>query len=87
MVAYQLDLPEDLSQIDITFHVSKLRKCLTDDSTVVPLYGIQVDERLNYIEKSIAILDRKIKSLSNKVHGLVKVHRQHRKRFEWTWEL
>nr|KAJ0204071.1 hypothetical protein LSAT_V11C500265800 [Lactuca sativa] len=72
-VAYHLDLPEELSQIHRTFHVSQLRKCLVDDSTVVPLEDIQVDDRLNYIKRPVAILDQKTKTLRNKVVELVKV--------------
>ncbi|KAI3523617.1 hypothetical protein L1887_01878 [Cichorium endivia] len=72
-VAYRLELPEQLSQIHDTFHVSQLRKCITDETTIVPLEDIQVDERLNYVERPIALIERKIKTLQNKTIGLVKV--------------
>ena len=72
-VAYGLDLSKELGQIHGTFHVSLLRKCLADDSTVVPLEDIQVDDHLNYFERPIVILDRKTKTLRNKVVELVKV--------------
>jgi hypothetical protein len=85
-VAYRLELPPELSQIHNTFHVSQLRKCLADESAHVPIDDIQVDERLNYVERPIAILERKTKSLRNKEIGLVKVQWQHRKGSEWTWE-
>ncbi|KAI3701131.1 hypothetical protein L2E82_45776 [Cichorium intybus] len=85
-VAYRLELPEQLSQIHDTFHVSQLRKCVTEESTIVPLEDIQLDERLNYVERPIAIIERKIKALRNKTIGLVKVQWQHRKGSEWTWE-
>ena len=62
---YRLDLPEELSQIHNTFHVSQLQKCLVDDSVVVPLEDIQVDDLLNYIERPVAIIDRKTKTLTN----------------------
>ena len=45
-----------------------------------------MDDRLNYIERSVAILDRKMKNLRNKVVVLVKVQWQHRKYSEWTWK-
>ena len=49
-VAYRMDLPAELSEIHITFHVSQLWKCLVDDSIVLPLDDIQVDDSLSYIE-------------------------------------
>ena len=58
-----MDLLEELSQIHNTFHVSQLRKCLVDDSTMVPLEDIQVDDHLNYIERPMVILDRRTKTL------------------------
>ena len=85
-VAYRLDLPVELSQIHNTFHVFQLRKCPVDDSAVVPLKDIQVDDSLNYIERPVRILDRKSKDLRNKRVELVKVQWQHRKGSEWTWE-
>ncbi|KAI3819720.1 hypothetical protein L1987_13568 [Smallanthus sonchifolius] len=56
-VAYRLELPDELSGIHLTFHVSHLRKCLADESAHVPLTDIGVDNRLNYIEEPVAILD------------------------------
>ena len=85
-VVYRLELPPELSQIHNTFHVSQLRRCLADESAHVPIDDIQVDERLNYVERPIAILERKTKSLRNKEIGLVKVQWQHRQASEWTWE-
>ena len=85
-VAYRLELPAEFSQIHDTFHVSQLRKCITDESAVVPLEDIQVDASLNYVERPVAIRDRKIKVLRNKEVPLVQVQWQHRKGSELTWE-
>ncbi|KAJ9564288.1 hypothetical protein OSB04_000254 [Centaurea solstitialis] len=85
-VAYRLELPPELSQIHDTFHVSQLRKCLADESAFVPLEDIEVDERLNYAEKPIAVLERKTKTLRNKEIWIVKVQWEHQKGSEWTWE-
>ena len=85
-VAYRLQLPAKLSEIHNVFHVSQLRKCVPDEIAIVPLDDIQVDNSLNYVEKPIAILERKTKTLRNKEIGLVKVQWQHRRGSEWTWE-
>lgn len=85
-VAYRLELPTELGQIHDTFHVSQLRKCIADESAVVSLEDIKVDGSLNYIERPVAIRDRKIKVLKSKEIPLVQVQWKHRKRSELTWE-
>ncbi|GKG04577.1 hypothetical protein Tco_0314964, partial [Tanacetum coccineum] len=52
-VAYRLELPEELSRVHSTFHVSKLKKCMTDEPLAILLDEIQVDNQLNFIEKPI----------------------------------
>nr|KAJ0210142.1 hypothetical protein LSAT_V11C400169200 [Lactuca sativa] len=83
-VAYRLELPAELGQIHDTFHVSQLRKCIADESAVVPLEDIQVDASLNYAERPVAIRDRKIKVLRNKEVPLVLIQWQHRVE-EWSF--
>ena len=86
-VDYRLELSDELSQLHTTFQISKLQKCLMDVTVILSLDDIQLDKQLNYVERSIMILDRKMKTLRNKVLPLVKVEWQHQKGFEWTWEL
>ncbi|KAJ9547279.1 hypothetical protein OSB04_019822 [Centaurea solstitialis] len=85
-VAYRLELPAVLGQIHSTFHVSQLRKCLADETAHIPLDDIQVDESLNYVERPVAVIDRKVKRLRRREIPIVKVQWQHRKGSEWTWE-
>jgi hypothetical protein len=85
-VAYRLELPDELRLIHNTFHVSQLRKCVREETAVVPVEDIQIDEKLNYVEKPIALLEWKVKTLRNKEIKYVKVLWQHRKGSEWTWE-
>ncbi|GJU03725.1 putative reverse transcriptase domain-containing protein [Tanacetum coccineum] len=41
-VAYKLELPEELSRVHNTFHVSNLKKCYADESLDVPLDGLHL---------------------------------------------
>ncbi|KAJ9543405.1 hypothetical protein OSB04_023112 [Centaurea solstitialis] len=86
-VAYQSELRAELSRIHNTLHVSQLWKCLAYGSAHRPIDDIQVEERLNYVERPIAVLERRTKTLRNKEVSLVKVQWEHRKGSEWTWEL
>ncbi|GJR67126.1 putative reverse transcriptase domain-containing protein [Tanacetum coccineum] len=52
-VAYRLKLPEKLSRVHSTFHVSKLKKCMADEPLAIPLEEIQVDDKLNFIEEPV----------------------------------
>ncbi|GKC57524.1 putative reverse transcriptase domain-containing protein [Tanacetum coccineum] len=49
-VAYKLELPRELQGIHHTFHVSNLKKCLSDESLIIPLDEIQLDDKLYFIE-------------------------------------
>ncbi|KAJ9535608.1 hypothetical protein OSB04_un001254 [Centaurea solstitialis] len=51
----------------------ELRKCLTDETAHIPLDDIQVYEGLNYVERPVAVLERKVKRLQNKEIGTVKI--------------
>ncbi|GJS78298.1 hypothetical protein Tco_0728179 [Tanacetum coccineum] len=62
-VAYKLELPQELSRVHNTFHVSNLKKCYSDDPLVVPLEGLQVDDKLHFVEEPIEIMDREVKQL------------------------
>jgi hypothetical protein len=66
LVAYRLELPEELSGIHDVFHVSAIEKCLADESLKAPFEEIQVDDRLNFREEPIEIVDTKMKRLRRK---------------------
>ncbi|GJS11287.1 hypothetical protein Tco_0368083 [Tanacetum coccineum] len=73
-VAYRLRLPEELSGVHDTFHVSNLKKCLADASLHVPLDEIKVDKTLCFVEEPVEIMDHEVKSLKRSRILLVKVH-------------
>ncbi|GKE54063.1 hypothetical protein Tco_1489219, partial [Tanacetum coccineum] len=85
-VAYRLRLPEELSGVHDTFHVSTLKKCLADASLHVPLNEIKVDKTLRFIEEPAEILDREVKSLKRRKISLVKVRWDSKRGPEFTWE-
>ena len=68
------------------FHDSHLRKCFMDQEAVVSLNDIQVGERLDYMERPVAILVRGVKVLRVKEVPLVRVQWEHQRGSEWTWE-
>ncbi|GKC27033.1 putative reverse transcriptase domain-containing protein [Tanacetum coccineum] len=72
-VAYKLELPEELSNIHNTFHVSNLKKCLSDESLIIPMKELQLDDKLNFIEEPVEIMDREIKQLKRSRIPIVKV--------------
>nr|GFB71373.1 putative reverse transcriptase domain-containing protein [Tanacetum cinerariifolium] len=73
LVAYQLDLPDELNGVHDTFHVSNLKKCLADPTLQVPLNEIRVDAKLNFVEEPVEILEREFKKLKRNRIAIVKV--------------
>ncbi|GJT60444.1 putative reverse transcriptase domain-containing protein [Tanacetum coccineum] len=85
-LAYRLELPEQLSQVHSTFHVSNLKKCFVDEPLAIPLDEIQIDDKLNFIEELVEIMDREIKRLKQSRIPIVKVRWKSRRGPEFTWE-
>ncbi|GJX88822.1 putative reverse transcriptase domain-containing protein [Tanacetum coccineum] len=85
-VAYRLELPEQLSRVHSTFHVSKLKKCMADEPLAIPLDEIQVDDKLHFIEEPVEIMDREVKRLKQSRIPIVKVCWNSRRGPEFTWE-
>ncbi|KAJ0936480.1 putative nucleotidyltransferase, Ribonuclease H [Helianthus annuus] len=86
-VAYRLELPEELSTVHPTFHVSNLRKCLAEHDLQVPLEDLQVDETFHFVEKPVEIMDRQTKQLRRSRIPIVKVRWEGKRGAEFTWEL
>ncbi|GKE22526.1 hypothetical protein Tco_1434038, partial [Tanacetum coccineum] len=85
-VAYRLELPEKLRGIQNTFHVSNLKKCLADENLVIPLEEIQLDDKLNFIEEPVEIMDCEVKQLKQSRIPIVKVRWNSWRGPEFTWE-
>ncbi|GKE99465.1 hypothetical protein Tco_0022816, partial [Tanacetum coccineum] len=85
-VAYQLKLPQELSFIHDTFHVSNLKKCLAESDIQVPLEEIEIDENLCFVKEPIKIAAWDVKKLKRRRIPLVKVRWNSRQGAEYTWE-
>nr|GEU55495.1 putative reverse transcriptase domain-containing protein [Tanacetum cinerariifolium] len=86
LVAYRLRLPEELNGVYDTFHVSNLKKFLADPTLHVPLYEIQIDDKLNFVEEPAKILERELKKLKRNRISIVKVRQNSKCGPEFTWE-
>nr|GEX46094.1 putative reverse transcriptase domain-containing protein [Tanacetum cinerariifolium] len=60
-VAYRVELPEQLSRVHSTFHVSNLKKCLSDEPLAISLDEVHIDEKLRFVEKPVEVMDREVK--------------------------
>lgn len=60
-VAYELDLPREMEMVHPIFHVSLLRKCLSDPNSIIPLSELSLEENMTYEEVTVEILDRQVK--------------------------
>ncbi|GJZ11426.1 putative reverse transcriptase domain-containing protein [Tanacetum coccineum] len=72
-VAYKLELPQELSRVHNTFHVSNLKKCYADEPLAVPLDGIHIDDKLHFVEEPVEIMDHEVKRLKRSRIPIVKV--------------
>ncbi|GJW88762.1 putative reverse transcriptase domain-containing protein [Tanacetum coccineum] len=85
-LAYRLKLLEKLNRVYSTFHVSNLKKCIVDKPLAIPLEEIQIDDKLNFIEEPVEIMDREVKRLNQSCIPIVKVRWNSRRGPEFTWE-
>ncbi|GKA59835.1 putative reverse transcriptase domain-containing protein [Tanacetum coccineum] len=85
-VAYKLELPQELSRVHHTFHMSNLKKCYADEPLVMPLEGIHVDDKLQFVEEPVEIMEQEIKRLKRSRIPLVKVCWNSRRGPKFTWE-
>nr|GEU83138.1 reverse transcriptase domain-containing protein [Tanacetum cinerariifolium] len=85
-VSYRLEFPQELSRVHSTFHVSNLKRCYSDEPLAMPLDGIHVDDKLQFVEKPVKIIEREINRLKQCHIPLVKVRWDSRRGPEFTWE-
>ncbi|GJV44212.1 hypothetical protein Tco_1428748 [Tanacetum coccineum] len=86
IVAYKLELPQELSRVHNTFHVSNLKKCYADKPLAVPLDGLHIDDKLHIVKEPVEIMDREVKRLKQSRILIIKVRWNSRRGPEFTWE-
>ncbi|GJR26711.1 hypothetical protein Tco_1102943 [Tanacetum coccineum] len=62
-VAYKLELPEELSNVYSTFHISNLKKYLSEESLVIPMKELRLNDKLNFVEEPMEIMDQEVMQL------------------------
>ncbi|GJZ00082.1 hypothetical protein Tco_0517511 [Tanacetum coccineum] len=85
-VPYTLELPEELSIVHSIFHVSNLKKCLFDESLIILMKEIRLDDKLNFVEEPIEIMGREVKQLKQSRILIVIVRWNSKRGQEFTWE-
>ncbi|GKE34797.1 putative reverse transcriptase domain-containing protein [Tanacetum coccineum] len=86
LVAYTLELLEELSNVHSTFHLDNLKKCLSDESLVIPMKELRLDDKLNFVEELIEIKDHEVKQLRQRCILIVKVRWNSKRGPEFLWE-
>ncbi|GJV34428.1 putative reverse transcriptase domain-containing protein [Tanacetum coccineum] len=74
-VTYRLELPQELNRVHYTFHVSNLKKYYSDEPLSMSLEGIHVDDKLQFVEEPVEIMEWEIKRLKQSRIPLVEVNK------------
>ncbi|GJT06152.1 putative reverse transcriptase domain-containing protein [Tanacetum coccineum] len=85
-LAYKLELPEELRNAHNTFHVSNLKKCLSDESLVILMKELRLDDKLNFVEEPVEIMDLEVKQQRQSCIPIFKVRWNSKRGPKFMWE-
>ncbi|XP_074297880.1 uncharacterized protein LOC141628674 [Silene latifolia] len=85
VMAYHFALPPTLNQVHNVFHMSQLRKYISDLTHVLEVKTIELDDALTYVEIPKQILDQKVRKTRNGETILLKVLWSNHNMEEATW--
>nr|GEV70774.1 putative reverse transcriptase domain-containing protein [Tanacetum cinerariifolium] len=83
-VAYRLELPKQLSRVHNTFHVSNLKKCLSDEPLALSLDEVHIYDKLRFVEELVEVMDREVKLLKQSYIPIINVGWNSRRGPEFT---
>jgi hypothetical protein len=72
-VAFELELPKELSKVHNVFHASQHRKCVKTPEETISYDEVEVQDDLTYIEEPSRILAENWKQLRNRAIKYCKV--------------
>ncbi|GJS03716.1 hypothetical protein Tco_0320224 [Tanacetum coccineum] len=67
-------------------YVGPFKRCYSDDPLTVSLDGLHVDDKLQFVEESVEIMDREVKQLRHSRVPIIKVRWNSKRGPEFTWE-
>ena len=85
-VAYRLKLPDEMGGIHDVFHVSQLKKCLSDETLVIPFKELTLNDKLRFVEEPVEIMDYSSKETRLSKNPIVKVRWNSKHGEHFTWE-
>ncbi|GJS35877.1 hypothetical protein Tco_0808472 [Tanacetum coccineum] len=85
-ITYRLKLPQQLSRVHSTFHVSNLKKCLSEEPLEILLEELHINDKLYFVEEPVKIMDHEVKRLKQSRIPIIKVRWNSRRGPEFTWE-
>ena len=85
-VAYQLELPSELSDIHNVLLISQLCRCITPPVKQVDMKELEMTQDLTYEERPVRILEEMERTIRSKVIPFYKVLWDHHTKEEATWE-
>nr|GEU74131.1 reverse transcriptase domain-containing protein [Tanacetum cinerariifolium] len=85
-VTYRLKLHQQLSRVHSTFHVSNLKKCLSDEPFAISLDEVHIDDKLCFFEELAKIMNQEVKQLKHSHIPIIKGRWNSKRGPEFTWE-
>nr|GEY62101.1 putative reverse transcriptase domain-containing protein [Tanacetum cinerariifolium] len=85
-ISDKLKLPQELSMVHNTFHVSNFKKCYADEPLAVLLDGLHITNKLHFMEEPVEIIDREVKQLKRSRIPIIQVRWNSRRGLKFTWE-